>query len=243
MMVKRETQIRYKNTLLGVGWIIINPLVQMLVFGVIFQFMLKTKIENYFLFIFSGLSLWNYFSLTIMKCVSIIVNQRAFIQKANFPREILVLSIVVSNLLSLLLSAILCVVVLAVGPHVVLASNWWELLLVFVWILLLTSGLSLALAAINVKHRDVAFVVGAIIPLWFYATPIVYELKMLPARFGSYLYLNPLTGIVEVFRHAVMGIDPLNWNMCWWSSLESVVVFVLGGIIFFRLSPWFDDWV
>ena len=139
--------------------------------------------------------------------------------------------------------AILCVVVLAVGPHVVLASNWWELLLVFVWILLLTSGLSLALAAINVKHRDVAFVVGAIIPLWFYATPIVYELKMLPARFGSYLYLNPLTGIVEVFRHAVMGIDPLNWNMCWWSSLESVVVFVLGGIIFFRLSPWFDDWV
>lgn len=243
VMIEREIKIKYKNTFLGLGWILINPLMQMLVFGLIFQYILKIKVENYFLFIFSGFSLWNYFSFTITMCTSIIINRRAFVQKANFPKETIILSIVIFNLISLVLSLILYLIFLTLGQSSALANNWWEIIIVFIWILMLTSGFSLGLSALNVKNRDVGFIVGAIMPLWFYATPIVYEIQMLPAKFSKFLYLNPLTAIVEVFRHATMGTNPLNWNLCYWSFLGSTFILLFGSITFYKLCPWFDDWV
>lgn len=242
-MVEREIKIKYKNTFLGLGWILINPLMQMLVFGLIFQYILKTKIENYFLFIFSGFSLWNYFSFTVTGCTSIIINRRAFVRKSNFPKETIVISIVASNLLSLILSSTLYLLFLVFGQGIFLINNWWEIILVFTWILILTSGLSLGISALNVRYRDIGFIVNAIIPLWFYATPIVYEAQMLPDKVNKFLYLNPLTAIVEIFRHATLGINPLSWNLCYWSFLGSTLILLSGMIIFLKLSPWFDDWV
>lgn len=243
VMVEREIRIKYKNTLLGFGWILINPLTQMLVFGFIFQYILKTKIENYFLFIFSGFSLWNFFSLSITGCTSIIINRRSFVRKTNFPKETIVLSIIVFNLISLLLSSILYFLFLVLNQNFFFINNWAEILLVIFWILILTSGFSLGLSALNIKHRDIGFMVNAIIPIWFYATPVVYEVQMLPAKFNKLLYLNPVTAIIEVFRYATIGTAPLNWNLCYWSFLGSVLILFLGITIFSKLNPWFDDWI
>lgn len=242
-MTERELKVGYKNTLLGFGWIVINPVLQMLTFGVLFQFILKVKTENYFLFIFSGLTLWSFFSYTLTKTVSIIVSKRSLIHKANFPREILVLSVVFSNLIHFILSTILLLIVTYFILGIEIIAEWWKLIFVIVWLLILTIGVALILSAINVKHRDVNFVVNVTMPLLFYATPVVYGLDMLPNSFNKFLYFNPMTGVIELFRYSILGIKPLSLNFCLYSFIISLLLFLFGVFLFKKTSPDFDDWV
>lgn len=242
-MTERELKVGYKNTLLGFGWMVINPVLQMVIFGLLFQLILKMKTENYFLFLFSGLILWNYFSYTINKSTSIIVSRRSLIHKANFPREILVLSVVFSNLIHLFLSILLLLIIGVFVFGFGIFFGWWKVLIAVLWLLILTIGMSLGLSAINVKHRDINFIINILMPLWFYATPIVYDLRMLPGSLNKLVYLNPVTGIIELFRYGIVGILPLNINLCMLSFVISLLIFILGVSIFKKNNHSFDDWV
>ena len=110
------------------------------------------------------------------------------------------------------------------------------------WLTLLTSGLSLIFSSLNVRWRDVNFGVQAIMPLWFYATPVVYSLDLLPAWLGHYLYLNPMTAVVEMLRWTILGLA-VNWAAVGWSLAVTVIIFGLGVFIFKRESPFFEDWL
>jgi ABC-2 type transport system permease protein len=256
-MTEKEIKARYKHALLGFLWIILNPIIQMLIIGFVFQFFIPVEVDNYFLFLFAGLLPWNFFAYSLTKTVPSIVYERSLIQKAKFPRESIVLSIVLSNAfhfvisLGLFLGLILLLVTtqtltgIEIIPSINFFDIWkWLLLLpLLVWILLLTSGFSLLGAALNVKYRDVSFVVSAFVPMWFYATPVVYTLDLLPRPLQFIAYLNPMTGITELFHWILLSIPVTSVNALVLSFIVTILSVGIGWHIFFKESPFFDDWI
>lgn len=260
-MTEKEIKTRYKHAVLGFLWIFLNPFLQMIVIGFVFQFFMPLTIDNYFLFLFAGLLPWNFFSFSATKAIPSIVFERALIQKAKFPREAIVLSIVLSNALHFCISLGLFLVLLLImsiitNSGLIFAPLSQQILLVAtsivrfaalfiatVWLLSFTAGFSLLGAALNVKYRDVQFILMAIVPLWFYTTPIVYNLSLLPTQFQTLAYLNPMTGIIELFRWALLDIPVTSAPLLSLSCVVSLVLIGAGITIFNTDSKFFDDWI
>ncbi len=251
-MTEKEIKTRYKHTLLGFFWILLNPLLQMLVIGFIFQFFVPVSVNNYYLFLFSGLLPWNFFSLTIPKATPSIVYERSLIQKAKFPRESIILSIVLSNIFHLVVSLILLVFLLIlmkifVGISLInLISYSARLLLLIpitIWLGTFTAGLSLIFSALNIKYRDVNFAVQALMPLWFYATPIVYSVKLLPKELFPLFWFNPLVGIIESYQSVLLAEPITSFSLIFFHIFIAVLVFIVGFWYFKRESLFFDDWI
>lgn len=241
VMTTKEIKVRYKMTLIGLSWAFLNPVIQMLVMGIVFRFFVPVKVDNYFIFLFSGLLLWNFVSLTISRSTTIIINERMLIQKSMFPREILVLSVVAGNLIHLLISLGLLLIVLIFLGY--LSWSWILLPLILLPVVALVSGISLLLSALNVRFRDINFVSQVMVSLWFYVSPILYTLDLLPEKFVKYFLFNPLTGILDFTRALLIGmplkflwIDILSLGWCIW-------LFVVGILVFKKTSRKFDEWV
>lgn len=241
-LTEKEIKARYKMAIFGFLWIFLNPLLQMAVMGFIFQFFVPIKTTNYFEFLFPGLLAWNFFSYTITKNTPMYINERALVQKAKFPREAIVISVILSNLFHFLIALAMFVVWEALVVHELHWWRWWLLPGIMIWLAILTTGLSLIFSSLNVKWRDINFGVQAMMPLWFYATPVVYSLDLLPNWLSQWLYLNPMTAIMEMLRWTTLGLS-LNWMSVGWSLLVTLVIFVIGVYVFKKESPFFDDWV
>lgn len=240
-MTQKEIISRYKMAFLGFLWIFINPLLQMLVMGFIFQFFIPIKVTNYFEFLFPGLLVWNFFSYTISKNTSIFVSERSLIRKAKFPKEAIVLSVVLSNLFHFLISLVIFILFEWLVNSKIYWWNWYLLPVVIVWLTVLTSGLSFLFSSLNVKWRDINFVVQAAMPLWFYATPIIYSLDVLPWWLGRLLsFLNPMTSVVGVLRWAVIGTS-VEWLGSIFSLVMTVIIFLLGLFVFKKFEGNFED--
>lgn len=256
-MTEKEIKARYKHALLGFLWIVLNPIIQMVVIGFVFQFFIPVDVDNYFLFLFAGLLPWNFFAYSLIKTAPSIVYERSLIQKAKFPRETIVLSIVLSNAFHFIISLGLFLVMifaililqeimnLEIMPSLALSNMWkWLLLPLLVsWIVMLTSGLSLLSSALNVRYRDVSFIVNAFVPLWFYATPVVYTLDLLPRQLRILAYLNPMTGIIEIFHWILLNIPITSIHALALSLVTTIASVLIGSVVFFKESPFFDDWV
>ena len=242
MMTEKEIKARYKMAVFGFLWIFLNPLVQMLVLGFIFQFFIPIKTANYFEFLFPGLLAWNFFSYTVTKNTPMYINERALIQKAKFPRETIVLSVVLSNLFHFLMALVVFVLFEWLINSKIHCWRWCLLPGIAFWLAILTSGLSLLFSSLNVKWRDINFGVQALMPLWFYATPVIYSLDLLPSWLARWIYLNPLTAIIGILRWAIMGTE-VPWFSLLISGISTIVIFETGVMVFRKESPFFDDWV
>jgi len=241
-MTKRELVARYKNTLFGLLWVIINPLMQMLVIGFVFRFFIKEPIPNYYLYLFTGLLVWNFFSLTLNKTTSSIFNERNLIKKTNFPREIIPLSIILSNYVHFLISLLLLLLT-SIMSNTFSFYNLSSLFFGSILLLLFTIGISFLTSALNVKFRDVSFLIQAITIIWFYASPIVYSINVIPYKLIWIWRLNPMTSVIQLFQNAFVsaprpGIGMLGSNIC-----VILVIFMLGVKIFKNESKYFDDWL
>jgi ABC-type polysaccharide/polyol phosphate export permease len=252
-MTEKEIKVRYKRTILGFLWVILNPLLQMIVMGFIFQYFVPVKVDNYFMFLLPGLLLWNFFSMSINKAVSSFVDERDLITKANFPRENIVLSIILSNFIHNLVTILIVIVLLLVDKitiktdslalilHYSLTLLW--IIPLLMWQLIVTSGISLLVASLNVKYRDIAFLIPLILQLWFYATPIVYTLQLLPSSLQQIAYLNPMTGVIELFRLILQQMPIAHTEGIYISFGTGALFVMLGFFAFHKESPWFDDWL
>jgi len=252
-MTEKEIKARYKHAILGFLWVILNPIIQMMVIGFVFQFFIPVKVDNYFLFLFSGLLPWNFFSYTVAKNTPMIINERSLIQKANFPRESIILSVVLSNLFHFLISLLILIVLLIFDKLFLEAYSVIELAkyilrmsTVFpfiVWLFFLVSGFSLFFSALNVKYRDVNFIVQAIIPIWFYGTPVIYSIDLLPEILRPLFYLNPMTAIIDGFHYALLNQKFYSIDLALLSLAISLMIFHIGWKVFEKESKFFDDWV
>lgn len=251
VMTVKEIKARYKHALLGFLWVLLNPVLQMMVMGFVFHFFIPVSVPNYFLFLFAGLLPWNFFSLSLQKSTPAIVFERSLIKKARFPRESIILSLVLSNLFHFIVSEVLLVVVVLVmlalhgdaSGLVPLISRLLLLPLLCIWLTILTSGLSLLTSALNVRFRDINFFVTALIPLWFYATPIIYTLNLLPSSLQTFFYLNPMTAITEGFQYVFVNTTVNNLQHWALSIGISLLCMVFGYYVFDRESKHFDDWL
>jgi len=242
-MTEKELKARYKNTFFGFLWIFVNPLFQMLVIGFIFRFFVKEPIEDYFLYLLVGLLIWNFFSLSLLKTTPSIVNERSLIKKAKFPREVIPLSIIFSNFIHLIL-ALLLLLIPTLFIRTLDLMSLPKLFLGFILLLPFTIGISLFTSALNVRFRDINFFVQAILILWFYFTPIVYSINVIPRSVIWLWRINPLTSIVQLFQSAFIAAVPgPGPAMLLSNTVLNLIMVYLGIKLFFLESKYFDDWV
>jgi lipopolysaccharide transport system permease protein len=234
-LVWREVKIRYRQAALGVAWVVLQPLVTVLVFGLLFGRLLRVPSEGtpYPVFVLTALLPWSYFSGALARGAASLVSNSPLITKVYFPRLLVPLSAVLACLVDFLVSL---VVLLGFMLHydVVPGPGLLALPGLVLWETVVAFAFTLWLAALNVRYRDVQYVMPVLLQIWLYVTPVIYAISLVPERFRSLVALNPLTGVVESFRWAVLGINGPVALVSFWISLPLVTVVLVGGIVFFR---------
>ena len=211
-MVWRDVKIRYKQTLLGAAWAVLQPLLTMLIFTLIFSKVAKIDSDGipYPVFAYAGLLPWSFFSGAITNSGDSLVSNAHLITKVYFPRLIIPIAVAGAALVSFAVAFPL-LVVLMFYYQIGLTLN----ILLLPFLVLLTTLLAIAvgtwLSAVNVKYRDVKFATPFLVQVWMYASPIAYPASVVPQRFKFLYSLNPLTGIIEGYRAALFGL-PINWS-------------------------------
>jgi len=239
-MTQKEIKARYKRAVFGFLWIVLNPILQMIIIGVIFSFFIK--IENYFLFLFSGLLPWQFISLSISKATPSIVFERALLQKAKFPIESIPVSIILANFINMLVSFVLFLLILMFLGKLSLLGVLISIP-VLIWLLTFTMGLSLLTSALQVKYRDINFFVQTVLILWFYATPVIYNLSVIPKALLPFFLLNPLTSIFEILHQSLLQQGHINIEILIINILTSLLIVFLGVFLFKKEHRYFVDWL
>lgn len=241
-MTAKELRARYKHTVFGFLWVIINPLLQMLVIGFVFRFFIKEPIKNYYYYLFVGLLTWNFFSLSLTKATPSIVFERSLIKKARFPHSVIPISIIISNVVHFILGlSLLMLPLLMLGSISIVRVP--ALLLGLILIIVFTLGISLLTSALNVQFRDINFFVQALLIIWFYATPIVYSIFVVPKNIIWLWRLNPVTAPVQLLQYALADAPPPGPAMIASNSFVIFTALIIGWNLFKKLSKNFDDWV
>ena len=208
-LATRDVKLRYRQTALGVIWVVLQPLIAAFLFALVFGQVAKLPSDGlpYFLFAFAGLLGWNAFNNTLTKIAGCLVGNAQLVSKIYFPRLVLPLSTLFSTLIDFGVALALLAVLLVVY-HV---TPGWGLLLLPVWLallLLLAVGLGLVTAALTVTYRDVQFILPVLMQFALYATPIAYALSAAPARLRFFFELNPLAVLIGAFRWSLLGAPP-----------------------------------
>ena len=239
-IVKKEIREKYKNSFLGVLWSFLNPLLQILVYAVVFQVILKNPKENYAIFICCGLIPWTFFSSAITRSAFTMVENGNLLKKVFFPREILPLSIVTSEAVNFLISTVIIIgFVMIGGIGISKYILFYPLVLITQYILLI--GISLIVSSISVYVRDLQHLIGVAMQLLFYATPIVYSSEMLPENYKWILNINPMTWIINAYRDIFYNQTMIEIKPLLILIAISLAVCVIGYLIFNKLQKGFAE--
>lgn len=244
--VKKEVRGRYKNSILGVMWTFLNPLLQIAVYAMIFPYILKQQQPYYLIFVCVGLIPWSFFTTTIIQSTNTIIGNANIVKKVYFPREILPLSVVLSGAINFLIATIIILAFCIGGGK----GITWHII-IFPIILLLQMILQLAisfvLSAVTVYIRDIEHFVQIVLMLMFYATPIVYSTATLDgstatARFmKQVIMLNPMTTIIEGYRSIFYNQTLPNFKGIGIWYIISISLLFIGWLIFKKLQKGFAE--
>lgn len=233
-LVWKDVLIRYKQTVIGASWAILQPLITMVIFTVIFGKMVNVPSDGipYPIFAFSALLPWLYFSQALSRSGTSLVGNTNLITKIYFPRLLIPLSSSISPLVDLFFSFLILLVLMPL--YGISPSRGFLFLPVFVLQSLITAlAVGLWLTTLNVKYRDVGHVIPFLIQIWMYASPVVYPLSMVPEKWRLLYSLNPMVGVIEGFRWAITGSSRPDFMAM---AISSAAVFILlaGGLIYFK---------
>jgi lipopolysaccharide transport system permease protein len=239
-LVWRDLKVRYKQTALGAAWIIFQPVISIVIFSFLFGTVLEVPSGDipYPVFAFAALLPWNYFASSLTKSSTSLVINANLITKVYFPRLLIPITGVLSGLVDFAISFILLVVLMVYYQVGIYPSILF--LPAFLLLAILTAlGFSLWLSAMNVRYRDVNYLIPFLVQIWMYLTPVLYSSMMLPPGFRFLISLNPMTGVVEGFRWALFGSQMAEIQppgiMLVISAIITLVVLVTG-VIYFRVT-------
>jgi lipopolysaccharide transport system permease protein len=237
----RDIKIRYRQTLLGGLWAVLQPLIAMVIFTFIFNRVAGVKSDGppYPLFAFAGLAPWTFFSTSVTQSSNSLIANQQLVSKVYFPRIFIPLAAIGALLLDLLLSLGLLAVLMVHYRWHLTASIFW-LPVFMLGAVLAASGAGMGLSALNVSFRDVKYAVPFLVQMGIFVTPVIYPAHYLPQRFQVLMGLNPMAGIVTGFRYALLG-TPASWQMMGLSLGVSAFLFVCGVLIFRRMESRFAD--
>jgi lipopolysaccharide transport system permease protein len=213
VLLAKELKVRYKNTLLGYAWSVLNPLVFALVLFFAFKVIIKIQLENYLLFLITGLFPWQWFQNSINAANGYFLGNASLLKRVYFPRSVLVLTAVLNDMVHFLASLVVIVLLMAYYGIWPRASWLWLLPLLLGTQFMLTYGLALIVATANLFFRDLERLTTIFTMLWFYLTPVTFAATMIPERFQWTCYVNPMAGLVlcwrDLFLHGSMHWDYL----------------------------------
>jgi lipopolysaccharide transport system permease protein len=240
----RDLKVRYKQTVLGAGWAILQPVLSMIVFSIFFGSLLNVPSEGvpYPIFSYAALLPWGVFAKALNDTGRSLVSNRAMLTKIYFPRMVIPLASVFSSLADFLI-AFIVMLGLMLYYRIAPTSNIWTLPLFLLLAVITALGVGLWLSAMNVLYRDIGYMIPYITQLWFYLTPIVYSSSEVPEEWRFFYALNPMVGVVEGFRWALLGTADAPDPMIAVSATISVVIFISGMFYFRRMERTFADMV
>lgn len=240
--VRKDIRGRYKGSILGMLWSFINPLLQVFVYYLVFPYLMRGSMENFLVFLITAFFPWNFFLASINGATGCIKANAGIIKKVYFPRKILILSQVISNLINFFF-AVPIILIFVVIFQIPLTWNLIFLPLIAVVEALLCYGCGLILSAINVYVQDVENLVQFFLNLLFYGTPIIYSLDMFPS--GSMLYFlvsyNPMTLLMNCYRNVMMYGTMPEWGSLAVLLLISFVLIMMGNWVFDKLQKGFAE--
>lgn len=250
MYVKRDIISQYKQTILGPLWFVIQPLLTTIMFMFVFGGIAGISTDGIpqAVFYLAGLVCWNYFQDCLSKCSDTFNANQAIFGKVYFPRLVVPLSIVISNLIKMAIQFLLFFIVYIYYFVSGIAFHFnVSLLLVPILIIMLGClglGFGMIISSMTTKYRDLRFLITFGIQLWMYATPVIYPLSVMKETYPNYIWIlvaNPLTAILEAFKYAFTGIGEFNWIYLGYSFLTTIITLFLGIITFNRIQRNFMD--
>lgn len=242
ILTERELKVRYKQTALGIGWAVLQPLALMVIFTLVFSYFTNINSEGipYPIFSYIALLPWTFFQTAVQFGSMSVVNNSGLVSKVWFPREILPLSSLFAALVDFFIAGLMLIFIFPIY-HISLTSQaWWIVVLIPVQIII-SSGIILILSALVVLYRDLKFVIPLALQILFYATPIIYSINSIPDRFFKLVLSNPLTGLVDSYRRVLLlGKSPNPYYLAS-SALIGVFLMVIGYWFYKRVDKKFAD--
>lgn len=251
LLVRRDFVAFYKQTILGPIWFFVQPIITILIYNLVFNKLAQIETDVPApLFYLAGTIIWNYFADCLIKTSTVFKDNAAMLGKVYFPRLIMPLSIVLSNLIRFAVQFLLFIILLiiywlngvALVPNIVILM--FPLLIIIIAALGL--GLGMAISAVTTKYRDLAFVITFGVPLLMYTTTVIYPLSIVVKKYPAYSWIikyNPITAVIETFRYGFFGKGSFDWELLSYSVIITMIILTAGTLIFNRVERNFIDTV
>ncbi len=248
LFVRRNFVSQYKQTILGPLWAIIQPLLTTVVFTVVFGSLAGLSAEGVpsFLFFLSGNVAWQYFSGCLTSTANTFTGNAGILGKVYFPRLVMPISTVMTNLISFgIQMAMFLIFLVYYWVQGAVQPNWYVLLtpVLIVHMAMLSLGTGVIISALTTKYRDLKMLVGFGVQLWMYATPVAYDIGIIPAKYMGLYMLNPMTPVVNAFRTAFLGLGSFEIGYYLLSWIVTAVILFVGVVLFSRVEKTFMDTV
>jgi lipopolysaccharide transport system permease protein len=241
-LMTRDIKVRYKQTVLGLAWVVLQPLLSSVIFAIIFGNLAKLPSDNlpYMVFVFAGMLPWNLFSQTLVRAGNSMVLDARLIQKVYFPRMLIPIG---SGMACLVDFAVSCGVMLVLCIVYGVPASWTWLAIVPMAVLafLIAVGTSFIFSALNVYYRDFSYALPFVIQTWMYASPLVYSASLVPSRWQALFALNPMVGVIQGFRWAILGRADFPTQSLLISVAVGLGLCVAGVFVFQRVERSFAD--
>jgi lipopolysaccharide transport system permease protein len=242
-LVWRDIKVRYAQTVLGAGWAILQPLLTMLVFTVIFGKLARMPSDGvpYPVFSLAALVPWTYFSAALSGASNSLIFDKNLVTKVYFPRLVIPWAPVLAGLVDFVIAFVM-LLLLMLGYGIIPSSSSVVLLPILMLVMLMTAaGVGCWLAALNIQYRDFRYVVPFLLQVWMYASPIVYPASLVPEDYRAIYALNPMVGVIEGFRSVLLGTGGVEWPIIGLSIVVGGILFITGSLYFRRMERIFAD--
>lgn len=242
-LIWRDVRVRYKQTVLGAAWAILQPLVTMIIFTYFFGKLARVPTEGipYPIFFYTGLLLWTYFSNSVMSGANSLIGNTNLITKVYFPRLIIPASSIGAGLVDFAIASFLLIGLLIYYSFPV-TLNYLMLIPLVALTTLFALGMAVLLAALNVRYRDVRYALPFLIQVWLFVSPVIYPSTLVPAEWRWMMILNPLTGVIEGFRAALLGRE-FHWLSLGYSAAFTLILLVYSSYTFRRMERHFAEFI
>lgn len=239
-LTTKDLKLKYKSSFLGFLWSLLNPLMMLIVYTFAFKYILGLRTENFPLFILSGFLPWTFFQLSITGSTMAIVSNGNLVKKVYFPREIIVISPILANVINFIitLSILFIGIILA---HIEIGMPICFLGVIIILLLVFTIGLGLLVSSINVIYRDMQHFIEVLFMAWFYITPIVYSVDLVPKELNMITYINPMTAYIESIRCVTLYNRLPSPMYIYLMFVYAIVFFILGSFVFSKIEYKFAE--
>jgi lipopolysaccharide transport system permease protein len=238
----RDIKVRYKQTFIGILWAVFQPLITMIVFTVLFGKLagIPSNGVPYPIFVYVGLLFWQFFSSALSDTSNVLITNQAIVTKVYFPRLILPISAVITNLIDFAIGAVILVGLMIFYGYVPNLAGLLVLPLLLLISFMAAIGGGLFLASINVKYRDVRYALPFFIQLLMFLTPVIYPASI-AGKYSKLLAINPMTGVIQGARAALLNTTPLNWVLIADSFIGTLILLAFGVYVFKKTERFFAD--